>query len=149
MLPASIAGRRDAKLRARPVVDGRDRSDTVARLLDWLFDYSGRPNHYDWDGPTAYDLVAPLELKFFAYFLERHLGLCFHPRTFRRDRCDFLDKSYEEFAESITIFAHDDVEGRLACDLSASIGDADILDGSELLARSPCEDKPFYREREY
>ncbi|KAK4033979.1 hypothetical protein C8A01DRAFT_39538 [Parachaetomium inaequale] len=138
----------EVTLPACDLLDAQEKHDTVAWLLTWLFDLSGRPNHYDYHDDVTYILVAPPELKFFGYFLERYLGLCFDPRTFRHDRIDFLYRSYQEFAEAITIFSHDDVESRCSCDWSSGIsGEVDFLDGSEILARYPHDVEPFYRQR--
>ncbi|KAL2126063.1 hypothetical protein VTI74DRAFT_1835 [Chaetomium olivicolor] len=142
-LPACITGHRDV-LNARPVVDDQDKHDAVACLLSWIFDYSGRPNHYGWREvyPASYDLIAPLEPKFFEYFLERHLGLCFDPTTFSQYGPETRDRSYQDFA-------HDDVENRRSCDTAGPLcGGVEFLDGSEILAKYPHDVEPFYRPRE-
>jgi hypothetical protein len=117
---------------------------SVAVFFDYIFNYSGRPNHIEeWDDP-----VAPLELRFFEYFLQRHLGLCFHPFTFMEiDRIDRIDLSFQEFVGTATIFSHDDVEDRCSF-TSGSLNFADFLDGSELLTKySPTRFTRFYQQR--
>ena len=70
--------------------DGKlPRSMSVAVFFDCIFNHSGRPNHFDHREP-----VAPLELKFFEYFLQRHLGLCLSSQAFREDELEYMDGSY-------------------------------------------------------
>lgn len=120
-------------------------SMSVTVFFDDIFNYSGRPNHIEETG----DLVAPLELKFFEYFLQRHLGLCFNAHTFKEiDGVDFVDQSYQEFVGTATIFSHDDVENR--CSFTpgdSTLEMADFLDGSEILTKYPPDFTRFYQER--
>lgn len=120
-------------------------SMSVTVFFDDIFNNSGRPNHIEETG----DLVAPLELKFFEYFLQRHLGLCFNVHTFKTiDGHHFLDQSYQEFVGTATIFSHDDVENRCSFTSGDSTLEmADFLDGSEMLERYPPDVTRVYQER--
>ena len=70
--------------------DGKlPRSMSVAVFFDCIFNHSGRPNHFDHREP-----VAPLELKFFEYFLQRHLGLCLSAQAFCEDELGYMEGSY-------------------------------------------------------
>lgn len=110
---------------------------SVVALFDYLFDHSGRPNHFDHASP-----VAPLEFKFFEYFLQRHLGACFLSYLFNPDE-DFM--SIDEFGYAATIFAHDDIEGRRQ--VQVHLTGAHFLDGSEILSRGPLPSDRFYQPR--
>ncbi|KAK4149157.1 hypothetical protein C8A00DRAFT_47172 [Chaetomidium leptoderma] len=117
---------------------------SVAVFFDWIFEHSGRPNHID----VHEEPVAPLELKFFEYFLQRHLGLCLDHQAFREDELEFMERSFQEFVGTITIFSHDDVENRRSYEYWAgTLDDADFLDGSELLRKHPPNFTRFYKRR--
>jgi hypothetical protein len=118
---------------------------SVAEFSGWIFDNSGRPNCIDeTDIP-----VAPLEMKFFEYFLQHHLGLCLGHQAFREDRLDFMERSYEEFTGTLAIFAHDDVEGRCSYDYwTENVDRADYLEGSEILTKYPSNFTRVYQQRQ-
>jgi hypothetical protein len=143
MLPKGPLSPREG-LTARPVVPRTKKENpsgmSVFLFLDWIFYHSGRPNQVE----DTFDAVAPLELKFFEYVLQRHLGVCFAATTFRREyEKEYLYQSYEEFTEGITIFSHDDVGDREASYWSDLLEVGDFLDGSEILTKYPPE---FNRE---
>ncbi|KAK4043228.1 hypothetical protein C8A01DRAFT_32717 [Parachaetomium inaequale] len=145
MLPMHTFGPREG-LTAHPEVPRTSEEDpsgmSIAVFFDWLFYHSGRLNHTE----DSYDAVAPLDLKFFEYFLQ-HLGLCFDAATFREDEMDFLNWSYQEFTEGITIFSHDDVGDRGAFYMSSVLAVGDFLDGSEILTKYPPEFERIYQLR--
>ncbi|KAJ3490755.1 hypothetical protein NLG97_g5722 [Lecanicillium saksenae] len=93
----------------------------------------------DHDG-DVFDL-SPLPMKFFEFFLQHYLKLGIIPGAFQREGwCG----PYEEFFRNITIFAHDDVDGRVMSDPSRYPEFDGILDGTELLS---LQDPPFVRRR--
>ena len=114
--------------------DGKlPRSMSVAVFFDCLFHHSGRPNRIDDRTP-----VAPLDVKFFEYFLQRHLGLCLDSQAFREDEDEWMDRSFQEFNGTLAIFAHDDVEDRGPySDWSGDLERAGFSDGSEMLTKYP------------
>ena len=115
---------------------------SVVVFFDYIFNNSGQPNHIE--GPKY--LVPPLELKFFEYFLQRHLGLCFNDGAFIDDPgSESDDRSYERFVDTATIFSHDDVENR--CAMSDALNFADFLDGSEMLTKIPQDLTRIYLQR--
>jgi hypothetical protein len=120
-------------------------SISVAVFFGHIFSHSGRPNHVDEPGL----FVPPLELKFFEYFLRRHLGVCFNWRTFTDDNGSEggSDRSYHQFVGTATIFSHDDVEDRRAL-YDDSLECADFLDGSEVLTKFPPDWERIYLQRE-
>jgi hypothetical protein len=89
-------------------------------------------------------------MKFFEYFLRRHLRLRFFSNTFQRVKHMYSKpfSPYESFLGCVTIFSHDDVLGRTGCDSRdpISIQDADFLDGTELLTRSEPQPKRIFRD---
>jgi hypothetical protein len=112
---------------------------SAAVFLDWIFANSERSNHIEDAGP-----VAPLALKFFEYFLQRHLGLCFDAYT--GPEVHYLDYASTEFTDGVAIFSPDDVGHRDPLQhLSHSLNDADFLDGSELVTKHP----PHYHDQRY
>jgi hypothetical protein len=118
---------------------------SVAKLFGSIFDDSGRPNHID----EADIPVAPLEMKFFEYFLQRHLGLCLDCQAFREDRLDFMERSYQDFTGTLGIFAHDDVKGRYSYDYGTQhVDGADYLEGSEILTKYPPNFTRVYQQRQ-
>ena len=119
-----------------PVKDACPDACPVQWLLDTAFYDSERPNHFEWTDP-----VPPLELKFFEYFFRRKLNLCFSTDAFRTGRGDLLSLQCQEFVECITIFCHDDVEGRR----SGAMTDGDFIDGSELLSQWPPQGERFHQ----
>ncbi len=125
--------------------DGKlPRGMSAAVFFDQIFNFSGRPNHLD----NLRHPVAPLELKFFEYFLQRHLGLCLDSQAFREDELEYMEGSYQEFVETITIFSRDDVENRCPYDYSGYLVDADFLDGSEMLTKYPSSYTRFYQPKQ-
>ena len=85
--------------------------------------------------------MTPLELRFFEYFLQRHLGLRFAQWTFMEfDRINRIQRFYQEFVGTATIFSHDDVENRHTGDMYI----ADFLNGSEMLTKYPPDYTRFY-----
>jgi hypothetical protein len=119
-------------------------SMSVAVFFEHLFNLSGRPNHIE----AWRFLVPPLELKFFEYFLHRHVGLCFNSEVFEEDDGgDNFDLSYEEFVSTATIFSHDDVESRCAM-YGGRLHCADFLDGSEMLIKFPLDLPRIYLQRQ-
>ena len=125
--------------------DGKlPRTISVSVFFDYIFNNSGQPNHID--GPGV--LVPPLELKFFEYFLQRHLGLCINDAAFTDDPgADIEELSYETFVGTATIFSYDDVGNRRAmCGGTLQVGD--FLDGSEMLMKIPQDSTRIYLQRE-
>ncbi|KAL2016032.1 hypothetical protein VTK56DRAFT_4342 [Thermocarpiscus australiensis] len=119
-------------------------SMSVAVFFDYIFNNSGQPNHIERPGYC----VPPLELKFFEYFLQRHLGLCFNCRAFRDDPGAEDDElSYQEFVGTATIFSHDDVENRCAM-YGNTLQLGDFLDGSEMLTKFPLHLTRIYLQRQ-
>ncbi len=115
---------------------------SVANYFDVIFKDSGRPNYIEddsWGAP-----VPPLHLKFFEYFLQRHLQLCFDHGVFRQGELRECTASLWAFASSIAIFSHDDVEERSPHYNYESLLDADFLDGSELVVKHPPDFEPAY-----
>ena len=116
---------------------------SVAQFFGSIFDDSGRPNHIDEvDVP-----VAPLEMKFFEYFLQRHLGLCLDCQAFREDELEFMERSFQDFTGTLAIFSHDDVEGRQPFDGWGDLDGADYLGGSEMLEKYPLGLTRSYQQR--
>jgi hypothetical protein len=110
-------------------------SPSINRFLELAFRYSGRANFTEETrGP-----VAPLGIKFFEYFLRRHLGLRFRPCVFFGEMLvgphiiQWRQTLYARFVDEITLFADDRVRGRRALRGSGDGLNADFLDGSELL----------------
>ncbi|KAL2168325.1 hypothetical protein VTG60DRAFT_7369 [Thermothelomyces hinnuleus] len=132
MLPARVAGNRDQLAAYPAVADTEDEGTTVSDMLNYAFTYSGRPNYFD-EGRLEPQPVASLELKFFEYFLLRHLNVCFYTITFRDIRSDLMVREYRLFVDCITIFSEDDVEDSFAFPTWGMLTDADFLDGSEML----------------
>lgn len=115
---------------------------SVANYFDSIFKDSGRPNYLEgdpWDAP-----VAPLQLKFFEYFMQRHLQLCFEHGVFREEDLEDYTASLWAFTGSIAIFSHDDVEERCPHSNYESLYEADFLDGSELVVKHPPDFEPVY-----
>lgn len=96
---------------------------SVALYFRWLRGFSGQPN---W---TRAGPVPHLALKFFEYFLRRHLGLRFISGAFY----SFQDLHYDEFLRHLTIFSCDDVPGREDAGKVINLEEAGFLDGTELL----------------
>ncbi|KAK3897340.1 hypothetical protein C8A05DRAFT_39109 [Staphylotrichum tortipilum] len=138
------------------------RSISIAVFFDFLFNHSGRPNHIHLDQEP----VAPLEFKFFEYFLRRHLGLCLDVPAFREDEIEYMNRSYQEFTETVAIFSHDDIitnprswrnghllkddrdeHRRSYWDWGGSMLNADFLDGFEMLTRYPSYFTHFYQPK--
>jgi hypothetical protein len=113
---------------------------SVTVFFNWIFDYSGRRNHVrNADVP-----VAPLQFKFFEYFLQRYLGVCFDT-AWPTNGQHRLKDLFQQLLACLTIFSHDDVENRGPLPPRVTgLSDADFLDGSELLTKYP----PYY-ERFY
>ncbi|KAM3520171.1 hypothetical protein MY4038_009533 [Beauveria bassiana] len=88
-----------------------DGPGSLNRLLHRLHEDSGQPNRYE-EGLE----VAPLEAKFFEYFLRRYLG-------------------------TLAIFSHDDINGRTASCFADAMLSVDFISGSEILepANDPVE----------
>ncbi|KAK3902000.1 hypothetical protein C8A05DRAFT_34320 [Staphylotrichum tortipilum] len=130
----------------------------------------GEPRRRNKDAPDAPEKheqpVAPLEFKFFEYFLRRHLGLCLNANAVRKDEIEYMNRSYQEFTETVAIFSHDNVEksirsyrnGHMLKDNgetrrraygsgSGSTLNADFLDGSEMLTRYPPYFTHFYQPK--
>ncbi|KAK4031158.1 hypothetical protein C8A01DRAFT_42349, partial [Parachaetomium inaequale] len=119
-------------------------SISVAVFFDDIFNNSGQPNHIEGRG----FLVPPLELKFFEYFLQRHLALCLNCRAFPDDPgAEVEELSYEQFVGTATIFSYDDVENRSAM-FSDTLQLADFLDGSEMLTKFPLDLTRVYLQRQ-
>lgn len=108
-LPAhvSLTSNQDALMVRSLMPDPGKDATMVEGFLKDAFLYSGRPNHFEPSCP-----VARLELRFFEYFLRRHLNVCFHTATFQDGRIDLLDYGLVLFLECGTIFSHDDVQNR-------------------------------------
>jgi hypothetical protein len=88
-------------------------------------------------------------MKFFEYFLQRHLGLCLDCQAFREDELEFMERSVEEFAGTLAIFAHDDVEGRGSYDYwTENVDRADYLEGSEILTKYPPTFTRVYQQKQ-
>jgi hypothetical protein len=118
-------------------------SMSAAFFFDYLFYNSGRPNHFE--GRCM--LLPPLELKFFEYFLERHLALRLNCRAFSDDYgAEIEELSYEQFVGTAALFSHDDVEKRGAM-FSHTLQLADFLDGSEMLTKIPVDLTRVYMDR--
>lgn len=138
MLPTSITGNRH-RLAAYPAVaETEDEGTAALDMLEYAFAYSGRPNCFD-EGRVERQFVAPLELKFFEYFLQRHLDACFCPITFQDIGADLMATEYRLFLDSITIFSEDDVKDSSGFYPWGMLSDADFLDGSELLTKYPAD----------
>ncbi len=117
------------------------RSMSVAEFFDFLFHHSRRTNHYGLREP-----VAPLEFTFFEYFLQRHLGLCLHPRVFREEiRINEIDGSIKDFVDGIAIFSDDQAKDRHP--FHGSLARAGFLDGSEMLTQYPRVHSSRFYER--
>ena len=124
-------------LHAHPVVsDPVKENNPVQLFLESSFFHRERTNHFEWSCP-----VAPLELKFFEYCLRRQLNLCFAIRAFRQGPGDLMDKECQVFIDCITIFSHDDVEGREF----GVVKDGDFVDGSGMLEAWPPQSGRFYQ----
>ncbi len=123
-------------LLAHPVVSDPAKERPVQWLLETAFLGSGRPNHFEETCPAP-----PLELKFFEYCLRRHVNLCFLEKAFHRDRVDFLDLECQAFVDCITIFCHDDVEGRQP----GLMLNSDFIDGAAMLRTWPSQTPRFYQ----
>ncbi len=109
--------------------DGKlpSRASSVTAAFEHLFTASGRPNHF-----THYaSPVPPLELKFFEYFLQRHLNSCFISWLFGQDD----GMSIREFEAAAAIFAHDDDGVRHP--VTSHLADAGFVDGSEIVWEAP------------
>ena len=134
MLPLPIPpGRLAGALRTSPAVfkteEEKNPYGTVDAIdcFNSIFNYSGQPNcNGHPDQPTT-----PLTLKFFEYFLQRHLGLCFDQDCFHTNYWDFdhPGKTCRDLVGDLTIFSHDDVGDRRA--------GSDFRDGSEMLTKYP------------
>ncbi len=96
-------------------------------FFDSIFNYSGQPNCNEYPSQPA----TPLQLRFFEYFLQRHLGLCFYEDCFHTYESNTTHPggSVRELVRDLTIFSHDDAEDRRA--------GADLRDGSEILTKYP------------
>ncbi len=132
-----ISGQNSSSGRQAP---GPPTGATLDYILFWLYTESGQLNHYeDFSSP-----VSPHHLKFFEYVLRHYTGTRFNNRLWNHP---LETVWYYDFIQSIGIFAHDDVEGRRSCFESwGEPVDADILDGSELIARfDPSEPRLFER----
>ncbi|KAK4233428.1 hypothetical protein C8A03DRAFT_38868 [Achaetomium macrosporum] len=127
--------------------DGKlPRSMSVAVFFDYIFNHSGRPNHIEETGEP----VAPLELECFEYFLQRHLGLCLDSQAFREDELEYMERSFQEFVGTITIFSHDDVENRCSFDYGdGRLNQANFLDDSEMLTEYLPNFTRFYQQRRW
>ncbi len=78
------------------------------------------------------DMAFHLSLKFFRYFLRRHLDLSIDPSTYAsRDL-----HGANDFLASPAIFLHDDVPGRRPHQHGASLRSADFIDGTEILVKA-------------
>jgi len=149
-MPETRSGREDAEEeeKERTGSGGKlPKSMSVAVFFNALFNLSGRLNHIG-----IYHPVAPLELKFFEYFLQRQLGICLDGNVFREDTPDFMSWTYQEFTETIGIFSHDDVENRDSYDTWRNLVEADFLDGSEILTKYPPDyerDKYYQQKQSY
>jgi hypothetical protein len=105
---------------------------SAAVLFDWIFDNSKKPNESDYVGP-----VPSLELKFFEYFLRRHLGLCYDSRT-EIHGGTYLNCAFMDFPDAVAIFSPDDIPDRGPLERSSNtLYNAHFLDGSEVVTKYP------------
>jgi hypothetical protein len=106
---------------------------SAAIVLRWIRCCSGQSNwNCGTETASGGGPVAHLELKFFEYFLRRHLQLGFLSEAFEPSN----SQGYDTFCIRLTIFPHDDVPGRMAYRDNARMSSADFLDGTEVLTRS-------------
>lgn len=94
-----------------------------------LFDY---PNEYEIDGDGVY--FAPLLLKFFSYFLQRHLQSAFKLDFFQLDWGREVFSDWESFTSNLEIFAEDSGQDANCYYPSPyDFREADFLDGTDVL----------------
>ncbi|KAK4237087.1 hypothetical protein C8A03DRAFT_45014 [Achaetomium macrosporum] len=112
---------------------------SVTDLFHWILTYSGRPKRIEEDRH-----VAPLDLKFFEYFLRRFLGLGFRPSWTSGQPIHYAyifgpggpnaASRYDIFASHMKIFSHDDIENRRSYHAKEPAA-GDFLDGFEFLRK--------------
>ncbi len=122
-----------------------DNARSVAPYLESIFLDSGRPNYIEEDRP-----VCLLDVKFFEYYLRRHLQLCFGDDTFCESELQDVTRSMHAFEGCATIFAHDDVENRAELHaMDEMLFHAGFLDGSEMLQQYPPDHEPYYEWKSF
>lgn len=81
--------------------------------------------------------MPPLELKFFVYFLQRHLRVAFEPMFFQPDEGREIKDNFQVFKQDLRIFALDESEDRVPYYPNGAsekyFESADFLDGTDLL----------------
>lgn len=118
-------------LSASPPTDSslEDNTGTLASLLHRIHEASGQPNRYE-EGLE----VAPLQAKFFEYFLRRYFGVRFHRDFFDyEEEAGNRDHTHSSFMQSLTLFSHDDIKGRFGSSRGDDIPNVDFMSGSEIL----------------
>lgn len=107
------------------------------RGAPWLLYEADHDYHQGGDFEEDDNFMPPLTLKFFAYFLQRHLHAAFEPKLFQPPEPQDIWDDWKAFREDLRIFSRDEVKGRVPYyrngEGAGSFSSADFLDGADIL----------------
>ncbi|CEJ90043.1 hypothetical protein VHEMI05852 [[Torrubiella] hemipterigena] len=116
-------------------LDARDPNDSKRPMdIFSVLDIIGpKQDHLSQDA-----VPAPLELQFFRYFLQKHLGLSFWEDFFDTESRYAIEdgQNWTEFMKCLQLFALDDVPNRWPSKGLSTAAGADFIDGTEFLVKA-------------